>query len=105
MLLEAERTPLAAGLLARREHPIAITVHALEGVAHPGHVLLLRDPAVAIGVHARQVVGGVPDLAGGAAGAGQQGQPPQARTPASGPVPDTARGPAMPACARAESAT
>src|SRR5690606_24489927 len=72
VFLEADRLALADGLLLRGEDAVAIAVHALEGIAHPGHVLVLRNPAVAVGVHARQVVGGTLDLGDGAAGDRQQ---------------------------------
>src|SRR5690606_11766943 len=38
MLPARQRRALAAGLLIRRQHAIAIAVHAIEGIAHPGLV-------------------------------------------------------------------
>src|SRR5690606_8397302 len=48
----------AAGQLLGGEHAVAVAVHAVEGIAHPGHVLVQRDAAIAIGVDAREIVGG-----------------------------------------------
>src|SRR5690606_30037606 len=62
MLRARQRPALAAGLLLGRQHAVAVAVHAVEGIAHPGLVLGQRDAAVLVAVHAGQVLVGPRDL-------------------------------------------
>src|SRR5690606_23429190 len=56
--LACHRLALAAGQFVGGERAVAVAVHRVEGVAHPVLVLGQRDAAVAVDVHARQVVAG-----------------------------------------------
>jgi len=62
VLVPGDRLALAPGQLVARQHAVAVAVHLLEGVAHPGQVLGQRHAAVAIGIHLRQIVAGALDL-------------------------------------------
>src|SRR5690606_7961437 len=67
MLPARQRRALAPGLLIRRQHAIAIAVHAVEGIAHPGLVFGKGHAAIAVGIHLRQVFAGLRDLGEGRA--------------------------------------
>ena len=56
MLFAGERRTAAAGLFRRRQHAIAVTVHRVERVAQPVLVFGQRNAAVAVRVHAREVI-------------------------------------------------
>src|SRR3546814_300613 len=51
-----------AGQLVGGQRAVAVAVHSVEGVAHPVLVFDQRDAAVAIAVHAREVIAGAVDL-------------------------------------------
>src|SRR3546814_14235081 len=52
------RLALAAGQFVGSQRAVAVAVHSVEGVAHPVLVFDQRDVAVAVAVHAREVIAG-----------------------------------------------
>ncbi len=57
-----DRLAAPARQLIRRQGAIAVAIHALEGVAHPGLVFGQADTTIAVTVHPRQIVAGGGDL-------------------------------------------